>query len=180
MSGQTPIQSNRTPQALIDAGVTDHTGTFAYEYQDAFVERSNYVVASTDGQMISGLSGWSEYEPGVNDRWGDQQVIRIDISGDTFALDEGKIDELVFFDFGDSTPGATGTQQTAPRMIVLGVDTSRTVADGQIFLKDPDTGLPVIYFPENRIYIAAIPEPATLMLLGCGSVLTIVRRRRRR
>lgn len=180
MSGQTPIQSSRTPQALIDAGITDHTGTFAYRYQDAFVERSSYVVASTDGQMISGLSGWSEYEPGVNGRWGDQQVIRIDISGGTFALGEGNIDELVFFDFGDSTPGAAGTQQTDPRMIVLGIDASRTVADGQIYLKDPDTGLPVVYFPENRLYIAAVPEPTTLTLLGCGALLATVRRRRRR
>ena len=180
MSGQEAVQSGRTPQALIDAGVTDHTGASPYEYQDAFVERSTYVAASTDGQMISGLSGWSDYDPAVNELWGDQQVIRIDISADTFASDEGKIDEIVFFDFGDSTPGATGTQQTAPRMIVLGIDTGRSVADGQIFLKDPDTGLSVLYFPENRIYIAAVPEPGTLVLLACGSLAAIVRRRRRR
>ena len=91
----------------------------------------------------------------------------------------GNIDEIIFWDFGASTPGAPGTQQTDPVAIVFGIDRTRTVAQGQIYYDD---GGVRTYFPDNRIYIAQvhIPEPATLAFCVLGGVGVVLRRRRRK
>jgi len=176
-----PIYANRTPEAILADGIKDHSG-LDYIYEDAFMDRSNYVQASTDGGVIAGLSGWSEYDEQVNN-WGDQQVIRIDVSEEMLLTGEngGNIDEIVFYDFGDSVPGSTTSDQVDPRAIVIGVDLGRTVAQGQLYLKDPVTGDPVVYFPENRIYIArvnVVPEPGMMVLLGLGGIGLLLRKRR--
>lgn len=154
-----------------------------YVYEDAFLQRdptdpnagSVYVADSTDGAVISGLSGYDNYDPQRNN-WEDQQVIRIDISEDT--IKDGNISAIRFFDFGDSSPGAPNTQQTDPREIVFGIDASQTFAHGQIYF-DP-VGGGRIWFPENRIYIArVVPEPTAAALLLVGATLLTVRRRRR-
>ena len=152
------IDPSKTP-AQIAATLTDHAGQ-PYAYQDAFQARHDYVADSTDAGVISGLSGWNEFT-GAN--WGDQQVIRIDLSGDSLASGDaglyGNLTSVVFYDFG-YYPGAS---QTSPVGVVLDLS---------------DTTL----FPEHRFFIAAaeIPEPTTLSLLVGGAALGLLIRRRRR
>jgi len=161
--------SSRTP-AVIEATLTDHNGD-PYVYQDAFLDRSQFAVSTNDGGVIAGLSGWDEYDPELNN-WGDQQVIRIDISRETLLEAEGvvgNIDKIVFYDFG-----CDSSTQTSPRQIVLNVDDG-----GNIYLDDGEGGR--IYFPENRIYIARVqivPEPTTMALLAGGATCLILTRRR--
>ncbi|HOD84208.1 MAG: hypothetical protein BWX88_04220 [Planctomycetes bacterium ADurb.Bin126] len=161
--GNQAIWANRTP-AEIEAALTDHAGN-AYLYQDAFLERSTYVEGATDGAVIAGLAGQSNYDPSLNN-WGDQQVIRIDIAPETLmgeGEDAGNIRRIAFYDFGDSMPGAEGTQQTDPRAILLDLSDANA-------------------FPEYRFFIAQveIPEPTTMALLIGGGTLLLARRRRRR
>jgi len=181
------IDLNRTPAQLILDGVLDHNGQ-QYLYQDAFLNRDPtdanygepYAAGSNDGGVIAGLLGQSAYDPNVNN-WGDQQVIRIDLSAETFT--DGNITQIVFYDFGDSIPGSvapTDPNQVNPRKIVFGIDTTQTVDHGQIYFDAPNQ--PRIWFPENRIYIAQVrdvPEPATGVLLLAGGLVIAARRKRK-
>ncbi len=160
--------------------LTEHDGT-SYVYKDAFKERSEYHDGATDGGVIAGLAGQEEYVPDLNGgTWGDQQVIRIDISEETLAT----VSQITFWDFGDSDGTAYGSDtspQVQPRAIIFGVDLNRLPEEGQIYYDDPVNGR--IYFPDNRIYIAQvqieyIPEPASLTLLVLGAGLMLLRRRR--
>lgn len=153
------IWANRTPQEILNNEV-DHTGA-AYVYEDAFIERSNYVEGATDGAVVAGLAGYDNYNLEVNN-WGDQQVIRIDLSASTLSTGDpetqGNITSVVFYDFGE-----IGSTQINPRPIVLDL---------------ANTSL----FPENRFYIAqveTIPEPSTVAVLLLGGVGLVLRRRRR-
>jgi hypothetical protein len=131
--------------------------------------------------VIAGLCGLSQYNPEANN-WGDQQVIRIDISPDMLKSgdpnNQGNINAIYFYDFGDSTPGAGGTQQTGPRVIAFNVDPNGMV----YYLPDSNDPGNRIYFPENRIYIAEVtmrqvPEPMTALLVGAGGLAMLTRRR---
>lgn len=168
------VDPTKTP-ALIEANEDDHLGA-DYIYEDAFRDRSQQHEGANDGGVIAGLSGYDNYNPRDNN-WGDQQVIRIDLSEATLA--EGNIDQLVIWDFGASIPGAAGTQQTDPIALVFGIDRTRTVAQGQIFYDD---GNAKTYFPDNRIYIAQvnIPEPASLAFCILGGFGLLMKRRRSR
>ena len=172
------IAPNRTP-AQIAASLFEHDGVTPYLYQDAFQYRESYVDYSNDGGVIAGLFGQESYDPVVNN-WGDQQVIRIDLSDRTFKA--GDIDKLVFYDFGDSVPSSVDggdPNQLDPRKIEFFIDPNQTVAHGQIYFDDGSGNR--IWFPENRIYIAQtlVPEPMTLALLGIGGSVLAFRRRRR-
>ena len=187
------IYANRTPSQIAST-LTDGNGN-SYLYQDAFLARNAndrtqgtiYTNGTTDGGVLKGLGGYSYYDTNdpnkVND-WGEQQVIRIDIDTSTFA--EGNVERLIIWDFGNSTPGADGTQQTDPIPLVLFVDLTQTVAYGQIFYSAYDAnGDPIgprIYFPENRIYIATVgvvPEPVTMAMLAVGGMTLLLRRKNR-
>ncbi|HAU38229.1 MAG TPA: hypothetical protein DCX07_11015 [Phycisphaerales bacterium] len=194
------IYGNRSPNQIA-ATLTDGNGN-AYLYQDAFLERDPndrtrgavYAEGSTDGGVLKGLGGYNYYDPNdpnkVND-WGEQQVIRIDFDTSVFSEfdpqsnpDGGSIKKIIFWDFGDSTPGAAGTQQTDPVPIVMFVDLTQTVAHGQVFYSAYDAnGDPIgprIYFPENRIYIATVtmvPEPVTMVVLAMGGMTLLLRRK---
>ncbi len=167
------IHGSRTP-AIIEATLNDHNGV-PYVYEDAFLERSNYVASTNDGGVIAGLSGWDDYNVQVNN-WGDQQVIRIDIAKESLrAVEPGAhgdyIEKIVFYDFGH----AGGSTQVAPREIVFDVD-----VNGNIYFDDGAGG--ITFFPENRIYIARvviIPEPGTMVLLSIGGLCAMAARRRR-
>ncbi len=157
--------------AGFDTGQLDHAGN-PYLYQDAFIERSTYVTGCTDGGVITGLSGLDELDSQITN-WGDQQVIRIEISKDTLVA--GGITELRFFDFGDSIPGSDAGQ-VSPRMIVFHADPS-----GNLYLDD---GVTQVFFPDNRIFIALadhmVPEPASVCIIGLGAAVMVALRRRRR
>ncbi len=45
-----------TPQDILTAGLTDHTGSL-YQYQDAVTDVSTYAVGSNDGGVIAGAVG---------------------------------------------------------------------------------------------------------------------------
>jgi len=159
----TSIVGNRTPQAILNDGLTDHTGTNLYQYQDAFQDRSTYAVDSSDGGVIAGLAGQTNYDPQQNN-WGDQQVIRIDVSADTFETGDpnacGSINRVVFYDFGYNQ----GATQISPVEIALN-------------LWDTDA------FPEHRFYIAQVnmtPEPMTAIVTAIGGGLFLLRRKQRR
>jgi hypothetical protein len=201
--GITPIHATDTPQALLDAGVTDGLGGGdLYFYEDSFFNRdgfsnvgSTWVEGSTDGGVIAGLSGFDEYSqyyPGGSNpdpsklltHWGEQQVIRIDFDQATFdMLAVNGISEIIFYDWGDPDP-VTGqqTQPTTPaQQIVINVDAGKNL----YFENDGIPGLSAgdILFPENRIYIAQVehaPEPATMIVLAGGASALLARRRRRR
>jgi len=172
------IWPNRRPSEIL-ANLTDHKGD-PYTYLDAFLERALYHDGASDGGVIAGLAGQSFYDHQINN-WGDQQVIRIDISQETLASGDpstnGNIEKIIFWDFGD--PG-TG-DQINPTPIIFYVDMTQTIAHGQIYWQDPVSGNK-IWFPENRIYIAqVVPEPGSLSLILIGSVgIILIRRRRRR
>ncbi len=168
------IYADKTPSEIA-ANLVEDDGVTPYLYQDAFQDRSSYDSTSTDGGVIAGLSGYTDYDPELNN-WAQQQVIRIDLSDATL---EG-IETVVFYDFGDSIVGASGTQQTNPRAIRF------YVVDGMLVWKDPndlENEDLWIWFPENRIYIARVnivPEPTTLAILGFGGVTVLLRRVRRK
>ncbi|MCD4699280.1 MAG: PEP-CTERM sorting domain-containing protein [Phycisphaerae bacterium] len=177
------VWGNRRPSEIL-ANLFEHDGTTPYLYADAFLDDSVYHDGASDGGVLAGLAGETDYtsdpqDPNFNN-WGDQQVIRIDVSEAT--LREGNIDEIVFWDFGNSdstTWGQEGVPQVNPAPIIFGVDLTQTVAHGQIYWDDGMGGR--IYFPENRIYIAQVtivPEPATLALLVIGAAGMVIRRRR--
>ncbi len=182
------IWANRTPNE-IEANLVDHNGN-PYVYADAFLDNSFYHDGASDGGVVAGLAGETNYtsdpqDPNFNN-WGDQQVIRIDISQETLLGGDpntcGNIEQIVFWDFGNSdstTWGTTTSDQVNPTPIVFLVDLTRTIAHGQIYWDDGMGGR--IYFPENRIYIAQvtiIPEPATLVLLVIGAAGLMIKRRR--
>ena len=171
--GAEAVNPTKTP-ALIASNEVDHNGS-AYIYEDSFRDRCVLHEGANDGGVIAGLSGYDDYDHQANN-WGDQQVIRIDIDESTLA--ESTVDTIIFWDFGLSTPGAAGTQQTDPVAIVFGIDRTRTVAHGQIYFD----GTSRIYFPDNRIYIAQadIPEPTAAILMLSGVGVLLGRRKRRR
>lgn len=151
----------------IAANLTDHAGS-PYIYQDAVLDRSTRTYETNDGGVIAGLSGWDATGGDFANLWGAQQVIRIDISPETLSqLCEvgGGITKIVFYDFGWG-PGAS---QISPIPIEF------FAQDGKLFLLDG--GQPV-YFPDNRIYIAHVPEPSTLALLVVVGGAMLLRRRR--
>ena len=153
-----------------DSGQLDHNGA-AYIYDDAFQAEFSWLTGTNDGGVLAGLSGYDDLDPSWSN-WGDQQVIRIQIDG-AMLLASG-ITEIKFYDFGDSVPGSTTSDQVDPRLIVFNIDGA-----GNIYFNDPNAG--PIYFPENRIFIAMsqIPEPASLCLLGMGGGSMLFLRRRR-
>ena len=159
LTGSDVIHAGQSPNATA-ASQNDHAGN-PYEYRDAFLARHNYVQAATDAGVLAGLSGSNSYDPNLNN-WGDQQVIRIDLSADSLTSGDpsvyGNITSVVFYDFG----AASGASQTSPVGIVL--DLSNTSL-----------------FPENRFFIAAaaIPEPSTMALLVGGAIVGLLARRSR-
>ena len=152
-----------------DTGLVDHGGD-AYLYEDGFEGRFSYLDSTDDGGVLAGLSGYDGLNPNWSN-WGDQQVIRIEIDAATLAA--SGITELRFFDFGDSVPGSSTSDQVNPRDIVFGVDVA-----GNVYFDDPVDGR--IYFTDNRIFIAVsnIPEPASLIVLAAGGTMVLLRRRR--
>ncbi len=156
-------------------GMLDHDGN-DYFYEDSFTVRSHYAADTTDGGVIAGLSGYNGLDANMSN-WGDQQVIRIEISPETLLA--GGITEIRFFDFGDSnasTWGTTSGQQVNPMWYTFYAD-----PNGNLYYGDPNDPNDRIYFPNNRIYIAVtnIPEPATLSVVTVGAGLMILLRRRR-
>ncbi len=156
------IWGGRTPDQIAnDPTLKDHAGN-DYVYADAFLERSEYVESSSDGGVIAGLAGQTSYDPQINN-WGDQQVIRIDISAETLASGDpdgnGNITTVQFLDFGyDPLTG-----QVNPMLIELDLT---------------DTDL----FPENRFYIAQVnmvPEPATMIFVVAAGIPVLLKRRRK-
>jgi hypothetical protein len=180
--------TERDPKWILDHLFEDD-GVTQYLYGDAFLDRSVRPQNSSDGGVIAGLSGYDNYDPDLNN-WADQQVIRIDIDPATFIDSLGSggepITEIVIFDFGTDageTPGANA--MVDPTKIILNIDTTRSLADGQIYLDANDNDIfdaGDIAFPENRIYIAQVnitPEPATMILLGSGGLGLLLRKKRR-
>jgi hypothetical protein len=181
------VWGNRRPSEIL-ANLVDHNGN-AYTYDDAFLDNSFYHDGASDGGVVAGLAGESNYVPDPQGgNWGDQQVIRIDISQETLMSGDpntcGNIEQIVIWDFGqsDSTTWDTTTgDQVNPTPIIFLVDMTQTIAHGQIYWDDGAGGR--IYFPENRIYIAQvvisdIPEPASLTLLAMGAIGLLIRRRK--
>ncbi len=136
---------------------------------------------ANDGGVLGGLAGLSDYNP-VDNNWADQQVIRIDVS----ELMLETVNEIAFYDFGNSIPGGVGVGQVNPVEILFGVDLAQTVAHGQVFHDANKNGVwnaGEVWFPENRIYIAQVndvPEPGTMILLAAGGAALILRRTKRR
>ena len=160
------IWPSRRPSE-IEAGLTDHADN-PYLYEDAFKDRSFYHDGANDGGVLAGLAGQDSYDPELNN-WGDQQVIRIDISPDTLASGDpatyGNITQVIFYDFG--LPG-TGDQ----------VNPDEILLDLLAMVWDPGAGEMVPLFPEQRFYIAAVPEPTTLSVFFLGAVAVLLRRSR--
>ena len=186
----TAIHSTKTPWETYD-NLTDGHGD-PYAYQDAFYNRADtvsdpslttgapYAEGSTDGGVIPGLSGYSDYDPSEESPdWGEQQVIRIDFDASTFAT----ITHVKFYDFGEKG----GSTQIAPRVIAFawgsdgfttGLFYDADVNDGPFNLGAGD-----YMMPDNRVYIAQvahIPEPATFAFVMLGGLGVLARNRMRR
>ncbi len=136
------------PEAIRNSAWNDHSGA-DYLYEDAFLDRSVFHNEANDGAVIAGLAGESTYNAQINN-WGDQQVIRIDISPATLAA--GNIDKIVIYDF---------TDQLNPGVIILDV---KDFPDGRFYIAQAEI----------------VPEPATAVLLLVGGACMAVSRRRRR
>lgn len=160
------IWPSRRPSE-IELGQTDHDSN-PYLYEDAFKDRSFYHDGANDGGVLAGLAGQDNYDVEA-DNWGDQQVIRIDISPDTLASGDpetyGNITQVIFYDFG--LPG-TGDQ----------VNPDEILLDLLAMVWDPGAGEMVPLFPEQRFYIAAVPEPATLSVILLGAIAVLLKRLR--
>ena len=180
------IHGDKTPWDIYDS-LTDGNGN-KYEYQDAFYNRAGtdadpslstgapYVEGSTDGGVIVGLSGYSDYDPGdpENLDWGEQQVIRIDFDASTFDT----ITQVKFYDFGEKG----GSSQIDPRVITFSWSSNPGLfydANGDGTFDPGDDYL----MPDNRIYIAVvtnIPEPSTFALVMLGGLGALAHKRMRR
>jgi hypothetical protein len=165
------IHADKTPSEVA-AVLTDDAGN-PYLYQDAFTHRGEYMEGETDGGVIGGLGSYGPKDSWDPNAWGDQQVVRIDVSDEMLAT----VDELVFYDFAD---------QLNPTAIIFGVDTTQSVAHGQVYLDGNGNGIwdqGELWFPDNRIYIGQmaemVPEPGTLALLASGAAGMLLRRKRR-
>lgn len=183
-----PINSDLTPDQILAA--------LNYVYDDAFTDRGGYTEHASDGGVIGGLSGRVDGE-----YYDEQQVVRIDFGDFTATYadlgltpPDGKsatdlvftLDEVVFYDFGDS---GTDAAQTNPFELVFQIDRSRTYEDGQLWFDANGDGLFALadgdmYFAQNRIFIGLqdpiVPEPATLALLTAGGACLIWQRRKSR
>jgi hypothetical protein len=182
------------PATGVYSALYEQAGTTVgdYGYQDTFVNEGQ-------GGVINGLAG-TEFESSDPDRVENQQVIRIDFedfnmtfaeaTSEGFLLEEqwmgaydaadlvNAVDELVFYDYG-----AAGDAEMIA--LLLNVDRSRTMAEGQIYLDNNDNDIfdaGDYAFADNRVFIAEldqVPEPATMSLLALGG-LGMLRRRKAR
>ena len=187
LGGIAAIHAGKTPQALLDAGVTDGLGTNLYFYEDAFLQRdgvggdmtkgAQWVEGSTDGGVIAGLSGYDGYSefypdnspggpvnapaiPDPNDpvyKRWAEQQV-IRIDFDKASFDKDALIGISEIIFYDwGFPDPVTGQQANPVAIVINVDENQNLYF--------ETGLTPgaspddIYFPDNRIYIAQVEMP---------------------
>jgi hypothetical protein len=183
-----PINSDLTPDQILAA--------LNYVYDDAFTDRGGYTEHASDGGVIGGLSGRVD-----GAAYDEQQVVRIDFGDFTATYADlgmtppsGKsatdlvftLDEVVFYDFGDS---GMDPAQTNPFELVFQIDRSRTYEDGQLWFDANGDGLFSLadgdmYFAQNRIFIGlndpVVPEPGTMILLAAGGAGLVWKQRRNR
>jgi len=187
LGGIAPIHSDKTPQALLEAGVTDGLGTNLYFYEDAFLQRdglggdmtkgAQWVEGTTDGGVIAGLSGYDGYSefypdespgttanapaiPDPNDplyKRWAEQQV-IRIDFDKASFDKDALEGISEIIFYDwGFPDPVTGQQTSPVAIIINVDDDQNLYYETGLTPGPSDD--DIYFPDNRIYIAQVEMP---------------------